>query len=117
MCRKVTRWQPPVSERTNLRAIVEQGWKTLEPSEQNWIMWTWIIAGIVCLTDPIGFVLISGLMMALTPPVLYADMGLMLASLRSFIVSKGRPGHRIMLAVTVAVIVTLYILTLHLASQ
>ena len=116
MCRKVTTWQPSVDERTNLRAIVQQGWKTLETSEQNWIMWTWIIAGIVSLTDPIGFVLVSGLIMAVTPPMFYPDMAIFLATIKRFLVSKAKPGQRIMVAVTAAVIITLYILTLHLAA-
>jgi hypothetical protein len=116
MCRKETNWQPGIGERTNLRAIVQQGWKSLEKSEQNWIMWTWIIAGIVMLTDPIGYFIISGMFMMFTPPPFYGEMAMVLATVRKFIVSKNRPGHRIMIAVTFATIITLYILTLHMSA-
>ena len=116
MCRKETNWQPGIGERTNLRAIMQQGWKSLEEGEQNWIKWTWIIAGIVMLTDPIGFFLVSGLLMMFTPPTLYGEMAMVLASIRRFIVAKSRPGHRIMIAITTATIVTLYVLTLHMSN-
>jgi hypothetical protein len=99
-----------------LRAIVQQGWKALDSGEQNWIKWTWIIAGIVMLTDPIGFFLVSGLLMMFTPPTLYGEMAMVLASMRRFIVAKSRPGHRIMIAITTATIVTLYVLTLHMSN-
>ena len=117
MCRKVTTWAPSATEQTNLRALVTQSWKTLHESEQNWILWTWVIAGGVALTDPIGFYVIAGLLMMLTPPMMYADMAMLLAGVRRFVVAKSAPGMRIMLATTVALAVTLVVLTLHVADD
>lgn len=116
MCRKLTKWTPSVEERTNLRSLIQQGWKTLENTERHTIMWTWIAAGIVCLTDPIGYFIISGILMMVTPPMLYTEMAMFLATIRKFIVANVRAGQRIMLAVTIALIITLYVVSIHVSS-
>jgi hypothetical protein len=79
-------------------------------------MWTWIIAGAVCVTDPIGYFFVSGLLMMLTPPIFYAEMAMFLATVRRYVVSKQRSGQRIMISVTVALMITLFVLSVHVAS-
>jgi len=116
MCRKLTKWTASIEEQSNLRSLMNQGWKVLHTRERHTIMWTWIAVGIVCVTDPIGFFLISGLLMMLTPPILYAEMAMLLTTIRRFVVSKQRSGERIMVSVTVGLMITLFVLSIHVAS-
>jgi len=52
----------------------------------------------------------------LTPPILYAEMAMLLTTIRRFVVSKQRSGERIMVSVTVGLMITLFVLSIHVAS-
>jgi hypothetical protein len=113
MCRTLTEWKPNLQEEKRISRLLETSWKQLSRPEQNVVKWTWIIAGIVCVTDPIGYVLVASILMLLTPPIFYAEMALLLGSLKKYIVGSQPAGIRIILATGIASIVTALTVTNH----
>ena len=113
MCRTLTEWKPNLQEEKRISRLIETSWKQLSRPEQNIVKWTWIIAGIVCITDPIGYVLVASILMVLTPPVFYAEMAILLGSLKKYIVGPQPAGMRIILATGIASIVTALTVTNH----
>jgi len=113
MCRNLTDWKPSLAEERRISRLLETSWKQLSNSEQNVVKWTWIIAGIVCVTDPLGFLLVASILMLLTPPVFYAEMALFLGWMKKYVVGPQPAGLRILLAAGVASIVTALTVTNH----
>ena len=113
MCRGLTDWKPSLSEEQRISRLLETSWKQLSKPEQNVVKWTWIVAGIVCVTDPIGFLLVASILMLLTPPIFYAEMAIFLAWVKKFVVGSQPAGLRIVLAAGVASIVTVLTVTNH----
>lgn len=114
MCRRVTEWKPELVEEKRISRLAQTSWKVLSNKEQNLILISWIIAGIVSFTDPLGFFIVSTILMIFTPPIFYGEMALLLATLKTFFVSKKSPaGLRICLAVGAASIVTILTVANH----
>lgn len=113
MCRQLTQWKPELQEEQRLSRLMETSWKVLSKKEQNVVLLTWIIAGCVILTDPIGYFVISTLLMVLTPPIFYGEMALILAAMKRFLVGKQPAGLRMTIAIGVATIITLLTLANH----
>ena len=113
MCRHLTEWKPTLQEERRISRLLETSWKVLSKPEQTVVKISWIVAGIVAFTDPIGFYLVASLVMVLTPPFFYAEMAILLASLKKYIVGPQPPGIRILLAAGVASIITALTVTNH----
>lgn len=113
MCRTLTDWKPSLSEERRISRLMETSWKQLSAPEQGVVKWTWILAGIFCVTDPLGYLLVASLLMVVTPPVFYAEMALFLAWLKKYVVGAQPAGLRILLAAGVASIVTVLTVTNH----
>ena len=110
ICRAKTAWRPALDEQSNLRQLMGQSWKTLGSTQQTTILWTWIIAAIVSVTDPIGYLFLSTIIMLVTPPMFYAEMAMFLAWVRKFVVSDAtQPGFRILVVIGFATLVTIIV--------
>ena len=108
MCRRITEWKPELREEKRISRLAQTSWKVLSTKEQNFILISWIIAAIVSFTDPLGFFIVSTLLMLVTPPIFYGEMAILLATLKQFLVSKKSPaGLRICLSVGAATIITI----------
>lgn len=105
VCRGRTSWNPPVEEVDNMRALMQRGWKTLNDTERRVLQWTWITVLVLTFMDPIGFSVISALLLALTPPLMYPEMIATLTSLRLTVV-KGKPGQLLSIGITAGCLVT-----------
>lgn len=123
ICRSETAWEERGSDSEAIQhrqvsRYVVQGWKALTPSEQKFVKWAWIAAGIVSVTDPVGFLVLSTLLLVITPPLMYGEMSIFLAALRRFIVGRNaKPGVRLTLAIGVAGIITFLAVVNHDAGQ
>lgn len=113
MCRHLTEWKPNLNEEARISRMVATSWKVLNRKEQNIVRLTWIVAACVAITDPIGFFLVSAVVMMITPPLLYAEMAITLSTLKKFVVGKQPPGLRIVIAAGVASIVTILTVANH----
>ena len=117
MCRHVTEWKPNLQEEARISRMMETSWKVLNTKEKNVVKLTWIVAGCVAITDPIGFFFVSVLIMMITPPLLYSEMATSLARLKQFVVGKQGPGIRIVFAAGIASIITILTLANHEALE
>ena len=113
MCRTLTEWKPSLQEEKRISRLLTTSWKVLSKPEQTIVKISWIVAGIVAFTDPIGFFLVACLIMVVTPPFFYAEMALLLASLKKYFVGSQPPGVRIVLATGAAAIITALTVTNH----
>jgi Ring finger domain len=113
MCRQLTNWKPELQEEKRLSRLVETSWKVLSNNEQNVVLLTWIIAGIVILTDPIGYFVISSILMVLTPPIFYGEIAILFAFMKKYLVGKQPAGVRMTIAIGVATIITLLTMANH----
>lgn len=110
ICRRLTSWTPSLAEQTNLRNVMSQGWKTLGTAQQNTILVTWIVAGVACITDPLGFLLVSSIFLLLTPPMFFDAAAAALLFLKKKLVSDETiPGFRILVLVGFATLVTMLV--------
>ena len=112
MCRGVTEFAPTLEEQTYLKHVLGKGWIILTPWEKRVILWSWIAAAVVSVSDPMGFAVVSSLVTLLTPPFLWGHTLVMLHAARDMSVS-GPPGARICIAVTFACAMTSVVLLMH----
>lgn len=117
MCRAQTHWSPGVAETKRVDVMIGQTWKLLTTPEQASIKLAWIVAGIVSVTDPIGFAIVSSLALLIVPPFLWPWAIRLLRPARDFLVGDNKPGLRIALGVGVAAIISMLAVANHHAND
>jgi len=112
MCRQETEWEPDIKEERSIYRLMKHSWSTLDKKEHSFIKIVWIIALIFAMTDPIGFTIVSSILLTFTPPILFPQVVLLFAFFRANFVSH-QPGVRLSMSFAVASLLTVLAITNH----
>jgi hypothetical protein len=115
-CRALTQWLPQVTEQRQIAPLLKQCWKVLEPREQSFLKVVWIIAGVVCLLDPIVLIFLSFLLVLILPPLFFPSAFLLLGAARSLL-GNTEPGNRMFYALGIASSITIITLLFNYAKN
>ena len=114
MCRSTTEWKPQTEENRKISLMMARGWDSLGNAEKRIIYVAWGLAVCLTLLDPVGFTLASSFLMLFTPPFLYPQMAILMASLKSMIIpASATPGLRIVVGIGIASIITIMTVFTH----
>ena len=105
-CRALTQWLPEINEQRQIAPLLQQCWKVLEPREKSFLKIVWIIAGIMCLFDPIVLIFLSFLLV-LVLPLLYFPSAFVLLAAAKKLLGNTEPGNRMFYALGLASSITL----------
>jgi hypothetical protein len=112
----LTQWLPQVTEQRQIAPLLKQCWKVLEPREQSFLKVVWIIAGVVCLLDPIVLIFLSFLLVLILPPLFFPSAFLLLGAARSLL-GNTEPGNRMFYALGIASSITIITLLFNYAKN
>lgn len=112
MCRTETEWAPQVAEERSIVRMIGQSWKNLSKNEHSFIKIVWIIAGLISITDPIGFTIFTSIILTLLPPVLFPQLLILFAFIRTRFISNS-PGVRMSMSFAIASLLTVLAIANH----